>query len=183
MTCRHAENWMQTGLDGRLTPPERAALDAHLAACPACQTAWREYRALARISTAWARAAGTNDGGDAFTAAVLSRLAAPRPMPVSPFGWPAWGVGSFAALLALAVVWFWPGVAVAPIPTAFLPVPGDAATLPGWLAQTFAALPRAVSALPPAAPTLSPLWTGPLLLAAALVNILCFRRAGGRLAR
>lgn len=44
MTCTKAERLLTRALDGELGAAERAALDAHLAACAACRDAERAWR-------------------------------------------------------------------------------------------------------------------------------------------
>ena len=39
MTCAQCDRWKEAYVDGRLAPARAAALDAHLATCPACAAA------------------------------------------------------------------------------------------------------------------------------------------------
>ncbi len=102
MNCRNADYQMQRALDAPLTAPERARLDAHLSACPACRRAWEEYRWLSRDASAWAaRPASSETPAAEFTARVLARLESrPVPVPVWPRLLPA--VASAVLLLALS---------------------------------------------------------------------------------
>jgi len=43
MNCQAIKEQFDERLDGRLTEPQQAAFDAHLAACADCLTEWRAY--------------------------------------------------------------------------------------------------------------------------------------------
>ncbi len=104
MTCRDTEELIQQGIDGTLTPAERATLDTHLAACAGCRTAWEEHHRLAHLALQWISEAGrTPEIGEAFTAQVLARIAArPSPVPSRPVFWlPLAAAGLLAVTLAL----------------------------------------------------------------------------------
>lgn len=95
----HVREHLSPFLDGELTAPDRAAVEAHLQACPECAAHLEELAtldALARDLPAPAPA----DGFEAFPARVRARIAAHgrRPRRI-----PAWGLAAAAALL-LAVI-------------------------------------------------------------------------------
>jgi anti-sigma factor RsiW len=48
MSCRTTPRLLSAALDGRLGAAERAALDAHLAACPGCRREGARWEAAAR---------------------------------------------------------------------------------------------------------------------------------------
>lgn len=159
MNCRRAEELIQqTLLDGgassQITTQERRDLDAHQSDCAACRAAAEEYRALARLSSAWAQrpmdentAAGS---ADAFAAGVLARItpleetaaAARRRFPI--LSWPR------PALLALTVAglavlsfFFGPAIVHAlTLPGDLLPRPDAVANVPAWLLTSARALPQ-----------------------------------------
>ncbi len=173
MNCRHAEELIQQSLDGALTPDERARLDAHLTACPACRQAWNEHHQLARLAHRWTMGAGqTNDTGDAFTAQVLARVAA---RPVSAPSRPAFWRPLAAAALLLTTLAFlphslapnWPDVGAA------------SRELPGWLLANSRALPSEILAAWTAARSslLLPEWIWSALLGVGAVNGLFYARA------
>jgi len=47
--CRESIDLLLDYLEGRLAPPEKAALDDHFAACPPCLEFVRSYRETPRI--------------------------------------------------------------------------------------------------------------------------------------
>ena len=117
MNCTQADALIQMGLDGRLSPAERAHLDAHLSQCSACRAAWDEYRRLGQTASDWARPpAITGDPDEAFTAQVMARIAAGQASmpPISSRQILLWSALIVSALSALS---FW----AAPLLSAFLP--------------------------------------------------------------
>jgi len=109
MRCRQAERCLSDSADGRLSVSRRAALDAHLAACPEC----RGYRdVVEHIQTVSQKALEPGPGRNYFDAALAelrNRLRAETAaVPVRP-GMPAffprgrWAWAGAASLLAVAV--------------------------------------------------------------------------------
>ena len=173
MTCRHAEELIQSGLDGALTPPERARLDAHLAACAGCRAAWDEHQRMARLARRWVAEAGrTPDNGDAFTAQVLARIAAhPASVPARPVLW----LPLAATALLVSALAFVPHLV-----TPALPAVSDLIrALPSWLLANSRALPADMAtawAAAQATALFAP-WVWSALLATGLVNGLFYARA------
>lgn len=173
MTCRQADEFVQQGLDGTLTPAERDRLDRHLASCANCRLAWDEHLRLARLARRWVPQAGRiPQAGDAFTAQVLARIAArPAPAPARPAFW----LPLAAAALLVAALPLLPrfdGLALPDVMAALR-------ALPGWLTGHGQALPSDVFA---AWATVKsnvqiPNWIGSAVLAAGTVNGLFYLRA------
>jgi len=63
MNCHDADILIQESLDAPLTTTQRATLDIHLSGCPACRTAWEEYRQLALTARMWLQSEATESGG------------------------------------------------------------------------------------------------------------------------
>ncbi|MDE2292232.1 MAG: zf-HC2 domain-containing protein [Elusimicrobia bacterium] len=84
--------------DGELAEPERAAVAAHLAACPGCRSEARAWEGLARFLLKDRPAPSSA----AFTARVMAALPAAEPEP----GWAWWApaFGLAAAMLAFSLL-------------------------------------------------------------------------------
>ena len=97
----HEHERLSAYLDGELPPEERAAVEAHLAACPDCASFLAELRAVddAAASLPAEAPEGYFEG---FPARVLARLEPRRPVE-KPWRPPAW-TWAAAAVLLLAVV-------------------------------------------------------------------------------
>ncbi len=167
MNCPDAENEMQKSLDGTLTPAEWERLDAHLASCPECRRAWDEHRLLARAARRWTQPAAQDDPGDAFTARVVSQIAA-RPESTfarTPLWLPLAATAILLTLLALLPSLLLPGVDA--LGTAARETPGWFLTnlrgLPGDVFTTWNALTISIHL---------PAWIWAVLLAMGVVNAL-----------
>jgi anti-sigma factor RsiW len=77
VTCRACADALLAYVDGALAPAARAAVDAHLARCPACVDYLRQYRDV----IAAAPAAFVDDGVDLPEALVAAILTARRGLP------------------------------------------------------------------------------------------------------
>jgi hypothetical protein len=106
MNCRQAQKWMDAACDEPLTGARAAALDAHLAACPACAQQWR----LLRMAEAALRLPQPVAAPEGMLAEFRRRVAAEaaqqdaRPARPRPFWmWPAASFGAAAALGALVL--------------------------------------------------------------------------------
>ena len=172
MTCRTAEEEIQKSLDGLLTPEERARMDAHLASCAACRRDWDAHRALARVAGRWVRPGPQDDPGDAFTAAVLSRIAA-RPVFASSSR-PLWLPLAATVFLIVLLTWL-PGLLLPGLDTVGI----AARQTPGWLLSNLRGLPSDAStiwgALTAGVPVRS--WVWPALLAVVAANGMFCARA------
>lgn len=73
---RHREDELTAYLDGALPPPEHAAVEAHLAACPACRAARDRLTATLALLRRLPPAAAPSP---AFEQRFLARLASERP--------------------------------------------------------------------------------------------------------
>ena len=135
MNCQEALEAISAAIDGELSPDERAALDAHLASCPACTALFEELSGQSRL---------LRDLDCAVPAGLSARILAslpdraedggagskpnvtPFPVKKRPALWRR--LGTLAACLALVI---WAGAAF--LPGAFAgrtgeAAPGDAAT-------------------------------------------------------
>jgi hypothetical protein len=139
----HERERLSAYLDGELPPPERAAVEGHLSACPECAAFFAD---LAAVDEAAASLPVEAPEGyfETFPARVRSRLASPKPG-ASRRRWPAWTWAAAAALL-LAVV--------TPLTLRQLrPAPGEAqapAALPPVLSK---AEPKRAGSSPPPEPS------------------------------
>ena len=151
-------------LDGELPPGERAEVEAHLAACPACATLLADMTAV-DAAAASLPAEAPEGYFDAFPSRVMARLGAASMAPARTRRLPAWTWAAAAALLLAVVAPLTlrepapgPGLATPPGPSAPRPARADAdqkrerdalsatGTLP-----VPAARPRPAFASPPAA--------------------------------
>ena len=89
-------------LDGELPPGERAEVEAHLAACPACSALLADMTAVDAAAVSLP-AAAPKGYFDAFPSRVVARLGAVSKSPARARRLPAWTWAAAAALL-LAVV-------------------------------------------------------------------------------
>ncbi len=71
MSCDELEILVADFLENRLSPPERPAVDAHLAACPRCRQLARQLRELDAALTAAVKSPGLSSG---FTARLRHRI-------------------------------------------------------------------------------------------------------------
>jgi anti-sigma factor RsiW len=53
MTCDHVQELLLSSLDGALPAGDRAALDGHLAACPACVRLMKEHVVTSQLLRGW----------------------------------------------------------------------------------------------------------------------------------
>lgn len=102
MNCQRCQNDFDTMLDGRIETPAAEAARAHIAACPACATAWHEHEA------AWAAFTATPDlePSSNFVARVMNALDAEDRKPASRWqlAWPRFmRLAAAGAATALAV--------------------------------------------------------------------------------
>lgn len=82
MNCERMENRLIAYLDGRASPAERREVEAHLAACGACQTRAEEFRRLWTVLDE----VPAEEASAAFDARLRARLAA-EPAPSSVWSW------------------------------------------------------------------------------------------------
>ena len=82
MNCQHCQPLLLDHLYGLLDGPEAAAVDAHLAACPACAAARAE---TARVQGLFARAAKSEFPATRFEAPAPAKTAALAPASTPPF--------------------------------------------------------------------------------------------------
>lgn len=183
MTCAQADNLVQTGLDGRLSPAERTRLDAHLSHCDACRAAWDEYRRLGQTATDWARRpVFMDDPGDAFTAQVMAQIADRQAAVPRLSTWQVL-VGVLLAVSTLTALSFWLGPLLPShlptLPTIGLPSPQAVVSTEG-LWQAFGRFLQETQSVwdalttPPAA---RPGWVWSALAITLGVNVLFIRRA------
>jgi hypothetical protein len=108
MNCREAENLIVAGVYGRLTPEERAELENHAGACPACAGLMAKSAPLLGLRAR----AGEDDVPLPDWEKSWSRIAAEaldkRPRRPGVFGrtspgWPVWAIRATAAAAVLAV--------------------------------------------------------------------------------
>lgn len=103
MNCRDSENLILAERDGELTSDQRAALSAHLGACPACRQFQQELNAALDLLKADAAAVSVPDVDEAWRD-VQARIHAPRatkPVRLAPIVWLS---APLAAVAALALV-------------------------------------------------------------------------------
>jgi anti-sigma factor RsiW len=94
---------MHRALDGELGPGERARLEGHLAACPACR---RAYEALRRAMAAF-EAAPRLEPSPTFAAGVMRRVRRAKARQASARRFFAWATAGATVALAAASVVFW----------------------------------------------------------------------------
>src|SRR4051812_8408942 len=98
MTCSQAQQLISERLDRRLSPPEAAALEAHLAGCAQCAAFARSLRGgLAGIA-----ALPPVTGNSKVRAAVMDELNDSRPRGVR--GWAGQGLKLAGAVAVFALV-------------------------------------------------------------------------------
>ena len=102
MSCTRMENRIVPYVDGRMKENERAQVEKHLAACPACRLRVNEFRAVTGLLDELPQI----EPSAAFDARVHARVAA-EPVKQSWWAWftPSPRVAFAASLLLLATVW------------------------------------------------------------------------------
>jgi anti-sigma factor RsiW len=101
--CKKYEEEMHRALDDELGPEERARLEEHLAACPACR---RDYAALERAVAAF-EAAPRLEPSPTFAVGVMRRVRAAKARETrTRRGW-SWVGGAATAAAAAGNVVFW----------------------------------------------------------------------------
>jgi anti-sigma factor RsiW len=131
--CGQAAALIEGRLDGEASRQDDAALDAHVATCPACAELLAHETALDAALAA--RFAGAVPSA-AFAAAVRTRIAAERPAPAAwiPDALNAAGlVLSLVAVLPLAA--WWGGVAGAAVMAGVCVAAGYPLLLAGWVSE------------------------------------------------
>lgn len=94
MTCAELDARLDALLDGELTPPERAAVEAHLAGCAACAALHSDLVALRDRARRVPREVAPSPAlWEAVVRATRSPVPAPRP------SWSPWTLAAAAALL------------------------------------------------------------------------------------
>src|SRR6266851_7749825 len=102
MSCTRMENRIVPYVDGRMKENERAQVEKHLAACPACRLRVNEFRAVSGLLDELPQI----EPSAAFDARVRARVAAE---PVKQSWWAVFAPSPRAALAAsmllLATIW------------------------------------------------------------------------------
>src|SRR4030088_1646381 len=102
MSCSRMEKQMMPYVDGRLKVSEDSAVEAHLAACPACRVRVNEFRAVSGLLDELPEI----EPSGAFDARVRARVAAE---PVKQSWWavvaPSPRAALAASMLLLAAIW------------------------------------------------------------------------------
>lgn len=135
MTC---DTWLAAIIDvsaGEATPEARAALEAHVAACPACA---REYAEIQAANAQVARAAGSRAEAVAATAD-LELYTPSRRFPMR--GWAVAAMVALAFAAGYAVRMVGAGVPVVPAPVVAEARPVKAASPAGEYARLHSASP------------------------------------------
>jgi anti-sigma factor RsiW len=101
--CKKYKEEMHRALDGELGPEERAGLEAHLAACPACR---RDYEALTRALAAF-EAAPRLEPSPTFAAGVMRRVRLAEARQARAKRFFAWAAAAATAAVAAGSIAFW----------------------------------------------------------------------------
>jgi anti-sigma factor RsiW len=184
MNCQKADLLIQKSLDETLSATERTALDSHLAGCTACQSAWDEYRVLARSTTEWVdRASVSAMSDDAFAQQLLGQITARAPKTTMPRGaigrWVLAGSALIGGSIAASV---FTGPRISPqisLPASAISPVSAVQELPNWLLRNMHEIGASITStswnvlrdIP------VPAWTFDLFLGALVVNGLFFWRA------
>jgi anti-sigma factor RsiW len=99
MRCRQAERWINRWVDARLDPDRTAALEKHLAACPACRRTAQDVRGLVALL----RREKDVEPAPGFLARLQPRLREERAL-VPLLVWERWSLRAVPVFLAIVLV-------------------------------------------------------------------------------
>lgn len=109
-SCDEILEWISTSLDGELSADEQAALDEHIACCPACSALLDDLRALHVAAADWEEVPAPAGFAEAVMSAIAAETVQGKPDNVIPFApkkakrnsWKKWGLS--AAAIAIVVL-------------------------------------------------------------------------------